>query len=46
MINEVRDCLDDDLDSTGAVAAVDAAVARGESVDDAAALLGVVLTPG
>jgi L-cysteine:1D-myo-inositol 2-amino-2-deoxy-alpha-D-glucopyranoside ligase len=40
---EVRRCLDDDLDSPGAVAAVDAAAARGESTRAAAELLGVVL---
>jgi len=38
---EVRDRLDDDLDSPGAVAAVDAAASRGESTAAAAALLGV-----
>jgi L-cysteine:1D-myo-inositol 2-amino-2-deoxy-alpha-D-glucopyranoside ligase len=43
VIAEVRSCLDDDLDSPGAVAAVDAAAARGESTLAAAALLGVVL---
>ena len=43
VINEVRERLDDDLDSPGAVAAIDAAAARGESVDRAAALLGVAL---
>jgi len=40
---EVRARLDDDLDTPGAVAAVDAAVARGEGVASAAALLGVFL---
>jgi L-cysteine:1D-myo-inositol 2-amino-2-deoxy-alpha-D-glucopyranoside ligase len=39
----VRDHLDDDLDTPGAVAAVDAAVARGDGVASAAALLGVFL---
>jgi L-cysteine:1D-myo-inositol 2-amino-2-deoxy-alpha-D-glucopyranoside ligase len=43
VIDEVRACLDDDLDSAGAVVAVDRAAARGESVDHAAQLLGVVL---
>ena len=43
VINEVRERLDDDLDSPGAVAAIDEAAARGESVDRAAALLGVAL---
>jgi L-cysteine:1D-myo-inositol 2-amino-2-deoxy-alpha-D-glucopyranoside ligase len=40
---EVRARLDDDLDTPGAVAAIDAAVARGEGVASAAALLGVFL---
>ena len=40
----VRERLDDDLDTPGAVAAVDAAAARGESTREAAALLGVELT--
>lgn len=39
----VRQCLDDDLDSPGAVAAVDDAAARGESTRPSAELLGVVL---
>jgi L-cysteine:1D-myo-inositol 2-amino-2-deoxy-alpha-D-glucopyranoside ligase len=39
----VRDHLDDDLDTPGAVAAVDAAVAQGDGVATAAALLGVFL---
>jgi len=43
VIDEVRERLDDDLDTPGAVAAVDAAAARGESVRSAAALLGVEL---
>jgi L-cysteine:1D-myo-inositol 2-amino-2-deoxy-alpha-D-glucopyranoside ligase len=43
VIDEVRACLDDDLDSASAVVAVDQAAARGESVDHAAQLLGVVL---
>ena len=42
-LHEVRERLDDDLDTPGAVAAVDAAVARGEGVASAAALLGVFL---
>jgi L-cysteine:1D-myo-inositol 2-amino-2-deoxy-alpha-D-glucopyranoside ligase len=42
-LTEVRDRLDDDLDTPGAVAAIDAAVARGEGVASAAALLGVFL---
>jgi L-cysteine:1D-myo-inositol 2-amino-2-deoxy-alpha-D-glucopyranoside ligase len=40
---EVRARLDDDLDTPGAVAAIDAAVVRGEGVASAAALLGVFL---
>jgi L-cysteine:1D-myo-inositol 2-amino-2-deoxy-alpha-D-glucopyranoside ligase len=39
----VRACLDDDLSTPGAVAAIDAAVERGEGVASAAALLGVYL---
>ena len=42
-LDAVRDRLDDDLDTPGAVDAVDAAVARGEGVASAAALLGVFL---
>ncbi len=41
---EVRDALDDDLDTPAALAAVDDAVARGEGVHTASALLGVDLT--
>jgi L-cysteine:1D-myo-inositol 2-amino-2-deoxy-alpha-D-glucopyranoside ligase len=40
---EVRAALDDDLDSPGAVAAIDAAAAAGHGVSEAAALLGVSL---
>jgi L-cysteine:1D-myo-inositol 2-amino-2-deoxy-alpha-D-glucopyranoside ligase len=43
VLDEVRERLDDDLDTPGAVAAVDAAAARGVNVRDAAALLGVTL---
>jgi L-cysteine:1D-myo-inositol 2-amino-2-deoxy-alpha-D-glucopyranoside ligase len=43
VIDEVRERLDDDLDSPAAVAAVDAAAARGESTRPAADLLGVAL---
>ena len=39
----VRERLDDDLDTPGALAAIDAAVEQGAPVSDAAALLGVVL---
>jgi L-cysteine:1D-myo-inositol 2-amino-2-deoxy-alpha-D-glucopyranoside ligase len=40
-LDEVRRALDDDLDTPGAVAAIDAAAARGVGVSEAAALLGV-----
>jgi len=40
---EVRDALDDDLDTPAAIAALDAAAARGDGVSEAAALLGVDL---
>jgi L-cysteine:1D-myo-inositol 2-amino-2-deoxy-alpha-D-glucopyranoside ligase len=40
-LEEVRQRLDDDLDTPGAIAAIDDALARGEGVADAAALLGV-----
>ena len=43
VLDDVRERLDDDLDSPGAVAAVDAAAARGESTAASAALLGVIL---
>ena len=42
-LDAVRSRLDDDLDTPGAVAAIDAAVARGEGVASASALLGVFL---
>lgn len=42
-LDQVRRCLDEDLDTPGAVAAIDEAVARGEGVASAAALLGVFL---
>jgi L-cysteine:1D-myo-inositol 2-amino-2-deoxy-alpha-D-glucopyranoside ligase len=42
-LDEVRAALDDDLDTPAALDAVDAAVARGEGVLEAAALLGVPL---
>ena len=38
---EVRERLDDDLDTPGAIAAIDAAAAAGEGVSEAAMLLGV-----
>jgi L-cysteine:1D-myo-inositol 2-amino-2-deoxy-alpha-D-glucopyranoside ligase len=45
LLAEVRDRLDDDLDTPGAVAAIDAAAAAGVSTRAAAALLGVQLDP-
>ena len=42
-MTQVREALDDDLDVPAAIAAVDEAVAGGDGVDQAAALLGVVL---
>jgi len=45
-MTEVRAALDDDLSTPDAIAAIDDAVARGEGVADAAALLGVDLTGG
>jgi L-cysteine:1D-myo-inositol 2-amino-2-deoxy-alpha-D-glucopyranoside ligase len=43
-MEEVRQRLDDDLDAPGAIGAIDDAVARGEGVREAAALLWVPLT--
>ena len=43
VLDEVRDRLDDDLDTPGAIAAIDRAVVRGEDVTAAAMLLGVRL---
>jgi L-cysteine:1D-myo-inositol 2-amino-2-deoxy-alpha-D-glucopyranoside ligase len=45
LLDEVRERLDDDLDSAGAVLAVDRAAEQGESTAAAAALLGVLLEP-
>jgi L-cysteine:1D-myo-inositol 2-amino-2-deoxy-alpha-D-glucopyranoside ligase len=42
-LDDVRAALDDDLDTPGAVAAIDAAAAAGHGVSAAAALLGVSL---
>jgi L-cysteine:1D-myo-inositol 2-amino-2-deoxy-alpha-D-glucopyranoside ligase len=42
-LDEVRAHLDDDLDTTGAVAAVDAAVAGGHGASVAAGLLGIAV---
>jgi len=44
LLDEVRRRLDDDLDTPGAVAAIDEAAASGGGVAEAAALLGVELT--
>jgi L-cysteine:1D-myo-inositol 2-amino-2-deoxy-alpha-D-glucopyranoside ligase len=41
-LDQVRAALDEDLDTPGAVAAVDAAAAKGLGVSEAAALLGVM----
>ena len=43
VVDEVRAALDDDLDTPGALAAIDAAAAAGHGVHEAAALLGVTL---
>ena len=43
VLEQVRAALDDDLDTPRAVAAIDSAAERGEDVQPAAALLGVVL---
>jgi len=43
LLEEVRSCLDDDLNTPGAVAAIDAAASAGLGVGEAAALLGVDL---
>jgi L-cysteine:1D-myo-inositol 2-amino-2-deoxy-alpha-D-glucopyranoside ligase len=43
LLDEVRARLDDDLDTPGAIAAIDAAAAMGAGVGEAAALLGVDL---
>ena len=46
LLDRVRDCLDNDLDTSGAVALIDSAAASGANVTLAAALLGVeLLTP-
>ena len=42
-VDDVRAALDDDLDTPGALSAIDAAAAAGHGVSDAAALLGVDL---
>ena len=43
VLEQVRACLDNDLDTPGAVAAMDAAAAQGHDVSAAASLLGVEL---
>jgi L-cysteine:1D-myo-inositol 2-amino-2-deoxy-alpha-D-glucopyranoside ligase len=43
-LDDVRAALDEDLDTPAAVAAIDAAAARGVGVGEAAALLGVDVT--
>ena len=43
VLEQVRACLDDDLDTPGAVAAMDAAAAQGHDVSAPASLLGVEL---
>jgi L-cysteine:1D-myo-inositol 2-amino-2-deoxy-alpha-D-glucopyranoside ligase len=43
VLEAVRSCLDNDLDTPGAVAAIDAAAAQGHDVSAAASLLGVEL---
>ncbi|MBI4884133.1 MAG: cysteine--tRNA ligase [Actinobacteria bacterium] len=44
VVNDVRAALDDDLDTPRAIAAIDAAVAAGHGIHDAAGLLGVPLS--
>jgi L-cysteine:1D-myo-inositol 2-amino-2-deoxy-alpha-D-glucopyranoside ligase len=43
VLDEVRDALDDDLDTPRALAAIDVAAAAGQDVSGAASLLGVEL---
>ncbi len=45
VLDRVRSDLDDDLDTTAAIAAIDEAAADGVDVTEAAMLLGVALTP-
>ena len=40
-LDDVRAALDDDLDTPAAIAAIERAVAEGDGVEEAAALLGV-----
>jgi L-cysteine:1D-myo-inositol 2-amino-2-deoxy-alpha-D-glucopyranoside ligase len=44
LLDEVRACLDDDLDTPGALVAIDRAAAAGTDVTDSATLLGVDLS--
>lgn len=44
VLQEVRDCLDQDLNTPAAIAAIDEAAIKGNDVTDAAALLGVELS--
>ena len=46
MLDEVRALLDEDLDTPGAIAAIDAAAGAGVDVSAAAMLLGVSLADG
>ena len=43
LLDDVRACLDDDLNTPAAMAAIDKAAAAGSDVTDSAALLGVDL---
>jgi L-cysteine:1D-myo-inositol 2-amino-2-deoxy-alpha-D-glucopyranoside ligase len=43
-LDDVRACLDDDLDTPGAIAAIDEAARAGHGVSQAAKLLGVTLS--
>ncbi len=43
MLDAVRQRLDDDLDTPGAIAAIDSAASAGAEVSEASALLGVFL---
>ncbi len=43
LLTDVRACLDDDLDTPGAFALIDAAAAAGEGILEASDLLGVPL---
>lgn len=45
LLSEVRDRLDDDLDTPGAISVIDEAAARGHSVRHVASLLGIELPP-